>query len=203
MVYRYETASVEGFVRQVVNLVNRRSGYYFYVLGSVPIDKDPVHIDAKLIQKYRLERSPSGRYRDKQAGLARVQYVRFDRDFALLSTAGRHPVFAEEPLRDCRRSPIRVFGYRIRQVNGRVEVSIDAAHFKALKASMVEYVSPLGVEQASRFFERFPYAPYYRVKRQQFEIWRAVNRERGKLGLEPVSHLALRLQQRSESVFSV
>src|SRR5690606_30626730 len=150
----------EAFVRQVVNLVNRRSGYYFYVLGSVPRGKDPVLIDAKLIRKYRLERSPSGRYRDKQAGVARVQYVRFERDFILLATSGKHPVFGEEPLRDCRRSPIKCFGYRVRHVNGRVEVSIDATYFKALKASMVECVSPLPVEQASRFFERFPYAPY-------------------------------------------
>lgn len=200
---RYETDSVDGFVRGITNLVNRRAQYFFYRLQTIPRGVDPVQVDAKLIAKYGVERSASGRYRDKQAGIARVAYLRHGRDFILLATSGRHPVFGEEPLRDCRRSPIKFGGYRIRHVNGRVEVSIEARTFKALKASMVECVSPLSVDQASRFFERFPYAPYYRVKRQQFEIWRAVNRERDRLGLEPISHLALRLQQRSEAVFCV
>lgn len=198
---RYETDSVDGFVRGITNLVNRRACYFHYHLQTIKKGDDPIAVDAKLITKYRIERSPSGRYRDKQQGTARVAYLRNGRDFILLATSGRHPVFREEPLKDCRRSPIVYCGYRIRHVNGRVEVSIEARTFKALKATMVECVSPLPIEQASRYFERFPYVPYYRVKRQQFEIWRAVNRERDKLGLEPVSHLALRLQQRSEAVF--
>lgn len=201
MSFRYETAGVDGFVTGVANLVNARARYFFYTIQTIPKDVDPVRVDAKLIAKYRIERSSSGRYRDKQAGIARVAYLRYERDFILLATSGDHPIFREEPLRDCRRAPIKCFGYRIRHVNGKVEVSIEARTFKALKASMVECVSPLGVEEAERYFRGFPYLPYYRVKRQQFGIWRAVNRERERLGLTPICHTALRLQRRTAPVF--
>ena len=198
---RYETNGVDGFIKGIANLVNARTRYFFYRLQTIPKHVDPVQVDAKLITKYRVERSASSRYRDKQAGVARVAYLRCDRDFILLATSGKHLVFQEEPLRDCRRAPIKCFGYRIRHVNDKVEVSVEARTFKALKASMVESVSPLPLEQAELYFRRFPYLPFYRVKRQQFGIWRAVNRERERLGLDPISHMALRLQHDGDKVF--
>ena len=51
--YRYEATSVEGFVQQVA-CAYLRHGYWFYVMGRIPADKDPGAIDAKLPKAQRL-----------------------------------------------------------------------------------------------------------------------------------------------------
>jgi hypothetical protein len=112
--YRCEAASLEGFVQQVA-VSYLRNGYWFYVAGRVPEDKDPGDVDRKLIGKYGIDLSKWERARRKRSGLANVHYIRYCRFFLLLVTAGKHHFFAEEAekIRDARRVPIKFAGYSL------------------------------------------------------------------------------------------
>jgi hypothetical protein len=128
MVYRYEAASENGFVQQLaVAYVNH--GYWYYVAGVIPPDKDVELVDRKLMEKYGIGISKWQRARRKGQGLANVHYLRCQRFFVLIATAGWHPFYeAEGPeIRDIRREPIRFAGYSIgyrRGVRGKWHASV-------------------------------------------------------------------------------
>src|SRR5438270_14075747 len=93
--YRCEATSLEGFLQQLaVCYVGR--GYWFYVTGFIPPDKDPRSVDRKLIEQYGIEISKWSRARRKRAGIASVQYIRFRQFFVLLATEGKHRFFIDE-----------------------------------------------------------------------------------------------------------
>src|SRR6266849_4698714 len=76
MLYRCEAQTVPGFIQQLaVSYIGH--GYWFYVAGNIPDDKDPPMVDAKLISKYGINLSRAARSRRKAAGLANIQYIRF------------------------------------------------------------------------------------------------------------------------------
>src|SRR5262245_15327111 len=75
---RYAAATLEGFIQQLA-VAYVKNGYYFYVTGRVPDGKDPVAIDRKLIDRYGAGISKWARARRKRAGLANIQYLRFER----------------------------------------------------------------------------------------------------------------------------
>src|SRR5271163_3893846 len=106
MPYRSEVVSVAGFVQQIA-CCYLRHGYWFYVTGRIPADKDAQTIDNKLIAKYGIDVSEKVRARRKQLGHANLQYLRHDRFFAILATKGNHRFFEEEAesIRDMRRIP--------------------------------------------------------------------------------------------------
>ena len=106
--YRCVATSIEGFVQQLaVGYVAH--GYWFYVSGWIPEDKDPRKTDAKLIERYGVAVSKWTRCRNKKAGLASVQYLRHGRSFVLLATHGQHPFFVQEPgFRDIREKPVEL-----------------------------------------------------------------------------------------------
>lgn len=54
-------------------------GYWFFVTGQIPVDKDPAAVDRKLIERYRGDISRWSRLRRKRAGIASVQYLRHGR----------------------------------------------------------------------------------------------------------------------------
>src|SRR5687768_12978047 len=95
MQYRCEATSVEGFVQQIA-CCYLRHGYWWYVTGRIPEDKDPRLTDAKLIRKYRIAISESTRGRRKKLGKANLQYLRYGQFFVLLATAGKHKFKDEE-----------------------------------------------------------------------------------------------------------
>lgn len=103
MEYRCEATSVAGFVQQLA-VAYVGHGYFFYVTGEIPENKDPRAIDEKLIAKYGLAIGKATRARRKAAGFANVQYIRFGRFFVLVATPGRHAIFESEArsLRDAR-----------------------------------------------------------------------------------------------------
>ena len=111
MQYRSEVVSVTGFVQQIA-CSYLRHGYWWYVTGRVPDQKDPRQIDLKLLKKYSIDVSESTRARRKQLGRANLQYLRFDRFFVLLATRGHHSFFEEEKaaIRDIRHCPLRIGG---------------------------------------------------------------------------------------------
>jgi hypothetical protein len=191
MRYRAETTSVAGFVQQIA-CCYLRHGYWFYVCGRIPSDKEPRAVDAKLIAKYGIDASESTRTRRKRAGLANLQYIRHGRFFVLMATKGQHGFFEAErnQIRDIRRVPLKYGGYSISYRRGgrtrdgkpdtkwHAHVEIERSRYLGLKAELLElarYQSPKSL--ALRFYE-LAYEPYAPVRRQTLNLLRSVNRAR-------------------------
>ena len=124
--YRCVAQLVEGFVQQLaVAYVSR--GYWFYVTGHVPDRKNPTLVDAKLIDRYGIRASKWQRARRKRAGVANLQYLRYDRFFVILATHGTQQFFQDEPFRGIREDPIAFHGYSVgcgKGVDGRWHASV-------------------------------------------------------------------------------
>lgn len=197
MNYRYLTPSVGGFIQQLAVCYLRR-GYWFYVMGVIPPDKDPALVDRKLLEKYRIGLSKHQRYRRKQAGQANLQYLRHGRTFILVATSGSHPFFAEEQanLRDARRAPIRLFGYSLTVRNGRALVSLDPDTYRNLKARFLEWSVHRKAEALAGALRALPHEPYQPVYRQWVAIWKAVNERRRQAGHARVPFSCLRRKRR-------
>ena len=204
--YRCVTQSVEAFVQQLaVAYISR--GYWFYVTGRVPDRKNPALIDAKLIQRYGIATSKWQRARRKRAGVANLQYLRYDRFFVLLATHGTQRFFQDEPFRDIREDPIAFHGYSIgcgKGVDGRwhASVRIHAEEYRNLKAYFLSLSIRRPVEALAKELGDIRFAPFARVRRQTLNILRAVNRARATAGLEPVPAGALRFRRKPVKVFT-
>ena len=114
MTYRWEVSSREGLVQQLASNILPH-GYWFYVTGMVPVNKDPRQVDQKLMWKYGVRISRQQRVRRKQAGLANLHYLRYRQFWVLLATHGEHAFFEEESsvVRDIRTHPLRIEGYSL------------------------------------------------------------------------------------------
>lgn len=198
--YRCVATSVEALVRQVaVSYVC--NGYWFYVFGRVPPHKDPTGVDRKLIGKYVIAVSPSARVRRKRRGDANIQYVRFGHEFLLLATRGAHAFFEEEQMRirDVRRVAIRFGGYSIRWTNGHASIRLSDEHYRELRSKLLDMATQNRRTQTLESeFRKHRFSPYSPVRRQMFNIFRAVNARRKQGGLEPVPRTAVRFRPRVE-----
>lgn len=193
--YRCEATTVGGFVQQLaVQYVTH--GYWFYVLGRIPESKDPQAVDAKLIERYRIDCSSAERSRRKAAGWANVQYLRLGHEFILVATHGAGRFFEEERFRDARRAPIRFQGYSISHRNGRTCVRIHRDEYVRLKAHFLELATRRPQSALVSMFAGLPFEPYAPIRDQLFRLLRAVNRVRKSAGMRPVPVEALRLRRR-------
>jgi len=189
MEYRCVAVSVEGFIQQLA-VAYITNGYWFYVVGDIPEGKDPLKIDAKLVERYGIAISKWARCRRKRQGMANMQYLRHERLFVLLATKGRHEFFAREreTLRDVRRVPIKFAGYSIGCRRGRdgcwhASVRLTARVYSEMKARLLEVgrvSSLLALEREFRGLDLELYAP---IRQQVLAMWRAVNRQRAEGGL--------------------
>lgn len=209
MGYRCVAASVEGFVQQLA-VAYITHGYWFYVAGKIPEGKDPITVDAKLIERYGIAISKWARCRRKKQGLANMQYLRFQKIFLLLATKGRHEFFEREraSLRDVRRVPIKFKGYSIGCRKGRdgrwhASVRIEQDEHADMKAHLIEIGVRSRTQAVEREFAESPYLPFAPVRRQLLEAWRAVNRARRTAGLAPVSIRTVVLRRRIVRVFGI
>jgi hypothetical protein len=195
--YRCEATSAEGFVQQLA-VSYLGSGYWFYVAGEIPEGKDPRRVDEKLVTRYEIDLSKWARARRKRAGLANLQYLRFGRFFVLLATHGAHRFFEEEAasVRDARRTPIRFRGYSVSYRGGHPHVRIEQDEYKRLKAYFLSLATHRSAERLAGELARLPFEPYAPVRRQLLAVLRAVNRDRGRAGFEPVPADCLRLRRR-------
>jgi len=215
MAYRCETTCVEGFVQQLAaNYLPH--GYWHYVTGMVPIGKDARSLDSKLLGKYGVAISRQARARRKQAGLANLHYLRFQRFWILAATKGEHRYFAEEAscIRDARRFPIQLAGYSISVKRGgylrkllaggppcadgrmRARVQIGRERFRELKAYFLERAPRLPSEQLGRELYCVPFEPYAPVRKQLLGLLRLVNKRRMTAGLSPLGPEVLRYRRR-------
>jgi len=204
--YRCEAETEAGFVQQLaVSYLGH--GYCFYVVGTVPVTKDPAAVDAKLIARYGIGISRWARARRKKAGHANMHYLRFGRFFVLLASHGEHRFFTEEPsFRDARRDAIRFAGYSIslkKGTDGRLHpsVRIHPDEYRTLKAYLLDLAPHRSVERLAAMLAAVPFERYAPVRRQLLNIWRAVNRVREQAGFEPVPVAALRLRRRVVRTF--
>lgn len=198
MPYRCEAASVNGFVQQLAcNLVNK--GYWFYAVGQVPARKDPRAVDRKLIDIYKLDQSKWARARRKAKGLANVAYLRHDRIFVLVATAGEHILYQREAVvRDFRHAPLHFHGYSIgcgRGSDGRYHASvrIEPETFNKVRAYLLTLAAHRAAEHLEHHFQHvFPFMPYARVRRQILRLMREVNEARRTAGFSAVVGPSLR-----------
>lgn len=214
MQYRCEATSVEGFV-QMVAANYLPHGYWFFVTGFLPRDKDCHQIDRKLIEKYEVDITRPKRARRKRAGMANVHYLRHRRFFALLATHGQHRFFNEESdIKDIRHAPLKFAGYSISYRRGgcrpkaehdevatpdskwHSHVEIDRRQYLELKAYFLELATRRTDEQLAVEFSRIPFEPYAPVRRQLLNILRAVNRSRKAAGLTTLPFDTLRYRRR-------
>ena len=207
--YRYVATSVEGFVQQVA-VCYVTHGYFFYVAGQIPADKDPERTDRKIIDMYRIDVSKSTRVRQKKAGEANLQYLRFGHSFVILATPGFHHFFEDEAsvLKDIRETPLRFWGYEISchesWKKGKVHpsVRISREQYSKLKDRFIQISAHRTLGQMMAEFRRFPFEPYAPIRSQLYAILKAVNKKRQAAGLEAVPKTALRLLRRTTKCFA-
>lgn len=209
MQYRAVATSVDGFVQQIA-CCYLRHGYWFYVTGCIPSDKNPIAVDAKLIDKYDIAISESTRARRKKSGQANLQYLRFERYFVILATKGKHRFFDEESsqIRDIRRTPIKFAGYSIsyrrggRTRNGskdpswHAHVRLERQQQLELSAYLAELARRRKLDDVANAFYRLPLEPYAPIRRQLLGLLKTVNRQRQKLGYATLPANILPLRRR-------
>jgi hypothetical protein len=215
MEYRCAVTSVAGFVQQLASCCLPH-GYWFYVSGKVPWEKDPKSVDEKLLAKYGIGISRQSRTRRKAVGIANVHYIRYQRRFLLLATHGHHPIYDEEEksIRDARKYPIRFAGYSISVAKGdfrakrstggvvvrdnqwRVRVQIEREWYLSLKAYLLDIAPHRSTDQIAAEFRSLPFEPYAPVRQQMLNLLRHVNRRRESAGVEPIGFDVLRYRRR-------
>lgn len=216
--YKYIATSRTGFVQQVVCSYVRH-GYRFHVSGKAPPGKDPREIDEKLLTKYNIARTESQRYSAKKRGEANLQYIRFERDWLMLGTAGSHEWREKEceNIKDCGRGePIYFQGYTVLLKNGlyrpvrcrldrskheldnkkRVRVLIGHSTFHDLKARFVSVARRRRADYLASMFWNLPYEPYAPIRRQMLKLLFLVNQARKTHGLKPINKKVIRFRRR-------
>ena len=195
--YRCEATTVEGFVQQLaVSYLKNR--YWFYVPGEVPDGKDPQAVDEKLLARYEIDMSKWAKARRKRRGFAKLQYLRYERTFLLLATAGEHPFFADEGtnILDARERAIPFRGYSVGYKDGHPHVRIGTARYEALKVEFREAALRLTAEELAARFRALPFEPYGPVRAQLRKLLVKVNRARREAGLGRVPVECLRTKRR-------
>jgi hypothetical protein len=207
--YRCVATSAAGLVQQVA-VSYLRHGYWYYVTGSIPDNKDPQAVDKKLIAKYEIDITERQRAYRKQKGLANMQYIRFEHWFILLITDGHHPFKQEEKqqIRDCRRHPIKFEGYSISYRRSGLTpagggepkwhscVRIDNKTYRELKAYFLHHATRRSSESLAQEFANLPFTRFAPIRRQLLTLLRAVNKARERAGYETIPTVALNLRRK-------
>jgi hypothetical protein len=200
--YRWVATTRDGFVQQLCCYVGK--GYYFYVTGVIPDGKEARHVDEKLLERYDVRLSKWARSYRKAQGRANIQYLRHGPFFLLIATHGSHRFFEEEAgeVRDIRREPIRYANYQVsaqmgadRRLHSHVRIADE--DYKRLKAYLLDVGVHRSREALEGFFFGIPFEPYAPVRRQVWNLVRAVNRERKKASYEPLDwYRCVRMKRR-------
>ena len=186
-----------------------RHGYWWYVTGVIPAGKDPHRIDAKLIERYEIDRSARRRASAKRKGQANMQYIRCGSFFVLMVTAGDHAFKDAErgQIRDIRRVPVKFAGYSISYRRGgrtrkgepdpkwHAHVEIERSQYKLLRDYFLDRAVHRRAETLGRSFRNVEFDPYAPVRRQLLAIRRQVNRKRKRHGYELIPVTALRIRR--------
>jgi hypothetical protein len=157
-------------------------GYVRYVVRTVPVDKSLSAIDRKMITTYQVTTSRMKRLRDRQQGLAAVQYLRFENTWILLATPGRHPEFAKLKSRDIRTTPLHIGWYSIGIVGGKPSVAVRHKLWQTVERAMYQ----LTYQNTGTLTSALVALPYYQfpgVIQQKQQLLAALNQKRRAAGL--------------------
>jgi len=199
-----------------------RHGYYWYVTGSLPKDKDHAAIDRKLIAKYEIDITEWARSQRRKKGLANAHYLRFNDWFILLVSEGHHKLKQPsklggegESIKDCRRVPIKFEGYSISyRRSGVIEqgalspkwhahVRIDNERYNELKCHFEFMAVHRSPEHLAFEFSKVPFVRYAPIRRQLLNILRSVNKLRQQRGFELLPFHVLDLKRKPIKVFGM
>ena len=210
--YRYLARSRTAFIAQVVRYISK--GYFFYVVCQIPERKNPVDIDAKLLERYSVKQPRWRREKRNLKDSAAVHYLRFGQMFVLMLTKGRHDAFYEDhaaSVRDIRRrNALVVFDYSIRYTFSEFEkryrtfVRLDQKTYAKLKADLIARAGWSCYRERERMEREFfllPYESYGPVIEQLQTIRTAVNRVRRTRGFDYVRPEAIRRKLNLMKVF--
>ena len=224
MSYRYIAQSPEAVV-QLIAASYLRHGFYWYVTGSIPPNKDPEKTDRKLIAKYSIDISEWERRTRKQRGIANAHYLRYQRWFILMVSSGHHPLKQPaseggegEFLKDCRRTPIRFEGYSIsyrrsgktlrqrgdesQSTKWHAHVRIDQPTYRNMRAHFTDIATHRTADRLAEELSRIPFARYAPIRRQLLNILRMINERRKQHRYAPIPHSALKLRRTPVVVYS-
>ena len=192
---RCETPTFGDFLYRIV-LGGFHFRYFRYAVRNIPAGKDLHALDMKLIDTYGITSCRMRRLRQRRAGNASMQYIRYRSTFILMATDGKHPMFERIRSFDVREAPLHIGNYAIGCVGSRISVRVDKSTWKKVKA----YHLAQALRDSATVEEKLHSLPYYQfpgVKVQVKELQSAINTRRRQAGLVPVStHLAYKEPQK-------
>lgn len=202
--YRYEATSPEGFVQQLA-VSYLRNRYWFYVLGDIPADKDPLAVDDKLLTRYGICQTKWAKARSTKRGRAKLQYLRYRSTFVLLATEGEHEFFEAEGknINDARERPVKFYGYSIGYKDGHPFVRIATAQYRELVEAFLSSALTTKAEVLSARFKTLPFEPYGPVKVQLRRLLIRVNEVRRAAGLSRIDASVLRTRRKTVRPFEL
>ena len=212
MKYRYLVESPDAAV-QLIAASYLRHGYYWYVTGRIPVGKDPILIDRKIIQKYSIDISQWERSHRRKRGLGNAHYLRCEDWFIILISEGHHPIKMPsseggegDEITDCRRVPIKLKGYSISYrrsgVKWHTHVRIDRSTYQKMQVHFDFQAIHRNEESLAKELSSIPFARYAPVRRQLLVLLRRVNRRRAQAGYSELGHTCLSLRRTPVKVFS-
>ena len=141
--------------------------YWFYVSGRVPVGKDPLAVDAKLIQKYGIN---------------------------VLRDIRRSPLCYAGYSISYRRGGLTRKGTT--DPNWHAHVRLDRQQYLNIRAAFSEWALKASTAELAKAFSSLPIAAYAPVRRQLLLLLRTVNRIRGAGGKPPIPTEVLPLRRR-------
>jgi hypothetical protein len=161
-------------------------GYFRYALRTIPQGKDLGAIDRKLIALYGVTSCRTKRLRQRRAGFASIQYVRFGHTFILMATEGEHSEFSKVRSFDVRRAPLHYRSYTVGYKGDRVSVRISKQVWKKVETYHLTYA----IGDKEKIEQKLLSLPYYRfpgVTAQIKKLSSAINQRRKQAGLNLIT----------------
>ncbi len=203
--YRYEAASIDGFLSQIVRLI--QGGYVYYFRGRVPDGKDPHQVVRKLMAVYGIGGKKWRRERRYRGANAAAHILLYGRIFVIMLTQGRHEAFYRDhayrtvkdrrgrkrrervPVPKITRKALHVFGYTIfhDSEQRKTHVRLDDGTRRRVEVHLLSVCCWDAYRDRSRMereFQRLPFQPYAPVYRQLRVIGEKVNQARRRRGFK-------------------
>ena len=224
MAYQCVARNEAAFVQQLVRYAN--SGYRFYVVGIISDRKPAEHVDARLIEKFDIDKSSQARSRAKKRGEANLQYIRLGSLWVMLATEGKHRFFddnrsksGDKQWHDLRCKALKVGPYAISsKLDGgwkkgasklkryRTRVTLTREAYKELIAFYEDKAVHWSRENLETRFEALgqQYLAYRPIREQLIHLVKRVNRNRKLSGYEVIPYSCLKMPScvRTIKVFS-
>lgn len=162
------------------------NGYYFFTVSTIPERKDVAEVDRNIIEKYGLAISRTTRSRDKAKGVARVQYLRYERQVILVATRGEHSFFDDKSVRDCRKTPLPVWYYWITASENRYHVRVCPESYHMVREKLLRLAESGKEDDAIEQIRALPWLNYPDIQKQKWRLTKELSqalRKKGKAEL--------------------